>query len=415
MKKNKKNSIKVFFSNVKEKVVKFYDKKIKKSKLKFNLLETLIIILIVFGLGLVTGGVIMYGKGTFSSNSLSFNEFVGTYNEIVDNYYQDVDKDKLLESGISGMLRFLGDPYSTFMTKEEADDFNEDIDGTYQGIGAEIKYNDDKLPTIGRVFDNSPAYMAGLLTDDILLKVNDIDVTKQSLSEIASIVRGDKDTEVLLTVKRDGKEQVITIIRGVVDNISVTSEIIEKNNKKIGYIYISVFAANTTNQFKNELKDLEDKGIDSLIIDVRGNTGGYLTTATDIISMFMKKDAPIYQLKTKEEIEIVYDKTDESRDYPVVILADGASASASELLVGAFSEIYHSEIVGTKTYGKGKVQKVLTLSSGALYKYTYQEWLTPEGNYIDQKGILPTVEIPYEYSKEGKDNQKDKAIEIISK
>ena len=407
MKKINKNSIKKVWPNIK--------KRFKKNKLKFNFKETFVIMLIVFGFGMVIGGIIMYGKGPLNSSSMSLNEFVSTYNEIVDNYYQDVDHDKLLESGISGMIRYLGDPYSTYMSKETAEEFNEDVEGTYQGIGAEIKYNDDKLPTIGRVFDDSPAEKAGLKENDIILKVNDVDVTKKSLSNIASIVKGDKDTSVNLTIKRDNEEKVLTISRDVVDSISVTSEIIEKNNKKIGYLYLSVFAANTTKQFKKELESLEKDGIDSLIIDVRGNSGGYLTTVSDIISMFMKKGEALYQLKTKDKIEVIYDETDESRDYPVVVLADSSSASASELLVGAFEETYHSEIVGTKTFGKGKVQKVTTLSSGALFKYTYQEWLTPNGNYIDKAGIEPTVEIKYEYNEKGKDNQKDKAVEVISK
>ena len=409
----KKNSSKN--KNIFKKIANFYDKKIKKSKLKYNILELIIIIVIVFGLGLIIGGIVMHSRGSFKGSEMSLNEFISTYNEIVENYYQDVDKDKLLESGISGMLRYLGDPYSTYMDKDSATEFNEDVDGTYQGIGAEIKYNSDNLPIINRVFENSPAEKAGLKANDIILKVNDEDVTKLSLSALADKVKGDKETDVKITIKRDGEEKEYTLTRAIVDGLSVTSEVIEKNNKKIGYIYISIFASNTTGQFKKELEDLEKKGIDSLIIDVRGNHGGYLTTVTDIISLFIKKDAPIYQLKTKENVEIIYDKTDESRDYPIVVLTDGISASASELLAGALSETYGATIVGTKTYGKGKVQRVSTLSSGAMFKYTYQEWLTPNGNYIDQKGIEPDVEIKYEYNEKGIDNQKDKAIEVISK
>lgn len=406
MKKNK---------SIKKKIIDFYKKSIKKSKLKFNMLETIIIMLIIFGLGLIVGGIVMYGRGSFNGSSMSLNEFISSYNEIVNDYYQEVDKDKLLEAGISGMIRYLGDPYSTYMNSEAASDFTEDVDGTYQGIGAEIKYNDDKRASIGKVFASSPAEKAGLKENDIILKVNDIDVTKKSLSEIASIVKGEKDSSVKLTVLRDGKELTFDIVRAVVDNVSVISEIIEKNNKKIGYIYLSVFASNTTKQFEEELKKLENEKIDSLIIDVRGNSGGYLTTASSIISLFTKKGEVIYQLKTKDKLEIVYDETEESRSYPIIVLTDNSSASASELLVGALSETYGAKIVGTKTYGKGKVQKISTLSSGALFKYTYQEWLTPKGNYIDGVGIKPDVEIKYEYSKEGIDNQKDKAIEVISK
>ena len=131
--------------------------------------------------------------------------------------------------------------------------------------------------------------------------------------------------------------------------------------------------------------------------------------------MFTKKGEVIYQLKTKGNTEKIYDKTGEYREYPVVVLADGGSASASELLVGAFMETYNATVVGMKTYGKGRVQKVTTLSSGALYKYTYQEWLTPKGNYIDQVGITPNIEINYEYINDNKDSQKNKAIEVLSK
>ena len=391
-----------------------YNKYVKKSKIRFSIPETLVIMTIVFGIGLIVGGVLMYWKRAFDSSKISLNEFTATYNEIVDNYYQEVDKEELLEAGISGMVRYLGDPYSTYMSKDAAEDFNEDVEGTYQGIGAEIKYSEDNLPMIGRVFENSPAEKAGLKENDIILKVNDEDVTNKSLSDIASIVKGDKGTTVHITIRRDNDENEYELTRGVVDNVSVTSEIIEKNNHKIGYIYISIFASNTKKQFEKELKHLEDNGIESLIIDVRGNTGGYLTTVSDILSMFMKNGEVIYQLRTKEKVEIIKDKTDESRDYPVVILADGGSASASEVLVGAFSETYNSQVVGTKTFGKGRVQKVFTLSSGALFKYTYQEWLTPNGNYIDQAGIIPDIEIAYEYNKDGIDNQKEKAIEVLS-
>lgn len=410
MKKKKKN----IFNRINNSVKNFINKKIKKNKTKFTMMEVIIFMLIVFAFGLIVGGVIMYGKGSFSGSS-SLNEFVMAYNEIHDSFYQDVDDEKLLEAGISGMIRYLGDPYSTYMSKDQAQDFNDDVEGVYQGIGAEIRLSDKNEVTIGKVFENSPAEKAGLLENDILVRVFDKEIKGMSLSQIASIVKGEKGTEVTLQIIRDGKEKEIKVTRDTVDNISVVSEIIEKNNKKIGYLYISIFASNTAKQFEKELNNLEKQEIDSLIIDVRGNSGGYLTTVSDIISLFTKKDEPIYQLKTRDKIEISYDKTDEKRDYPIVVLADGGSASASELLVGALKETYHATIVGTKTFGKGKVQKVATLSSGAIFKYTNQEWLTPNGNYIDEVGITPDVEIKYEYSKEGADNQKDKAIEVISK
>ena len=412
MKKKKKRNL---FKKLKDKIKVFYIKKVKKSKIRFSMFETIIFMLIVFAFGLIIGGIIMYGKGSFSKSSTSLNEFVMAYNEIRTSYYQDVDDEKLLEAGISGMIKYLGDPYSLYMDKDLASDFNDDVEGTYQGIGAEIKLDDNKNVTLGKIFENSPAEKASLKEGDILLEVNGKNIKDMTLSEIAGVVKGKKNTDVTIKISRNKEEKLLTITRDTVDNISVTSEIIEKNNKKIGYIYISIFASNTAKQFEKELLNLESKKINSLIIDVRGNSGGYLTTVNDIISLFIKKNEPIYQLKTKDKIEIIYDETDDKRDYPIVVLTDGGSASASELLVGALSETYKAKIVGTKTYGKGKVQKVSTLSSGAMFKYTYQEWLTPNGNYIDKVGITPDVIEKYVYNKNGEDNQKEKAIEVISK
>lgn len=394
------------------KFINLFDRVFKSNEIKYSIRETIILMIIVFGLGLIIGGIIIYKK---SNNKTILNEFVTTYDEIVNNYYQKINENELLEAGISGMIKYLGDPYSTYMNKIDAENFNEDVDGTYQGIGAEIKYNESNLPSIGEVFKNTPAMRVGLKENDIILKVNDIEVKDKSLSDIADIIKGKSGTKVNITILRDNVEKKLTIERAVVDNISVYNEVINTNNKKIGYIYISIFASNTTKQFKENLEKLEKEKIDSLIIDVRGNTGGYLTTVTDIISMFTKKGDIIYKLKTKDKNEDIVDKTIEYRNYPVVILADSGSASASEVLIGAFRETYNSKIIGERTYGKGKVQKVFTLSSGALFKYTYQEWLTPKGNYIDGVGITPDIEVKYKYISDNKDSQKNMAIEVLCK
>lgn len=394
-------------------IKKFYNKKIVKSKLRFSMSETIIFMIVTFGFGLFLGGVIMYGKEMFGSKS-SLYEFAKTYNELLDSYYKDVDSQELLNAGISGMVKYLGDPYSTYMSEEAAEEFNDEVEGVYHGIGAEIKY-DEKFENvyIGRVFENSPAEKAGLQTDDQLLKVEEEEIKGKSLSEIANKVKGKDGTKVKITIIRDGKEKIIELTRGTVDSISVMSEIIERDEKKIGYLRISIFAANTQKQFEKELLNLEKENIDSLIIDVRGNSGGYLATVDDIISLFTKKGDIIYQLKTKDKIEKIEDKSKDERKYKIVVLTDSASASASEVLAAALKETYHAEIVGTKTFGKGKVQRVYTLSNGAMVKYTFQEWLTPEGNMIDGEGVTPTVEEKYVYDESGFDNQKEKAIEVL--
>ena len=185
------------------------------------------------------------------------------------------------------------------------------------------------------------------------------------------------------------EEKTFEVKRKSIDIQSVTSNIIEYNNKKVGVITISLFAANSANQFKTELEKIEHDGIDSLVIDVRSNSGGYLTTVTDILSLFVKKGEVIYQLKTKDEIEKIYDKTDEKRDYKVAVLVNGGSASASEVLASCMKETYKAYVVGTTTYGKSKVQKTQDLSNGTSIKFTFQEWLTPSGNSLGGKGMEP--------------------------
>ena len=406
--------IKKMFKNIKNKLKKAYDKNITHNKTKFNIKETILFMTITLVFGLFIGGILMYGKGNFNNNSL-LHEFASTYNEILDSYYENVDKDKLLESGISGMMKYLNDPYTTFMSKETALIFNDEVEGIYHGIGAEITYNDsENTVSVGKVFDDSPAFKAGLKEKDIILKVNGTDITGKSLEEIASMVKGEDNTKVSITVLRDSDEIELSITRGPVDNISVIADVLTVDDKKIGYLNISTFANNTYKQFKKELENLEKDNINSLIIDVRGNSGGYLTTVTDIISLFIEKDEVIYQLKMKDNTSIIRDRTSEKREYPIVVLVDHNSASASEVLAGALQEAYHATVVGTKTFGKGKVQKVRTLSNGALIKYTYQEWLTPKGNYIDGTGITPDEVIEYAYNVEtGEENQLTRALEIL--
>ena len=414
MKKISKKIKKKKNDNIFKKIKKWYINKIRKNKLKLSLSETIFVMVITFMIGLIIGGIVMFGKGPFGSDK-SFNQFIATYNEINDFYYKEVDSEKLLESGIKGMVSYLGDPYSTYMSVETANEFNEEVEGVYHGIGAEITYKEDKKVHIGKVFADSPAEKAGLKTDDILIKVNNEDITGLSLSEISSKVKGDVGTDVKITIIRDKEEKEISLKRDNVDTISVTGEVIERDDKKIGYLNVSIFAANTSKQFETELKKLENNKIDSLIIDLRNNQGGYLNSVTDIISLFIKKGLPIYELKIKDDIEIIYDKTDEERKYKIVVLVNSTSASASEVLSGALQETYKATIMGTKTFGKGKVQKVYALPSGALVKYTYQEWLTPLGNYIDGKGITPDIEVKYIINDKGIDNQKEEAIKYLLK
>ncbi len=408
--KRKKNVFKTFFANIK--------KKITKGKNKFTIVESISFMVITFALGMIIGGIIMYGKGSYAGNmSPAFDDFIATYNDILNNYYQPVDGDKLLEAGIEGMVKYLGDPYSTYMNEEDTNDFNIVLDGKYSGIGAEIQVMEDPYRLIiANIYEGSPAEKAGLKKDDIITAVNGESIEGLQASEVSSKVKGTKGTEVELTVKRGDDTFTVKITRDNVDLKSVASEIIENKGKKIGYIYVSVFAENTDSQFKAEVEKLEKEKIDCLIIDLRQNTGGHLKTVTNMISIFMKKGEIVYKLKTKDQIEDFKDETDEHRTYPIAVVIDSGSASASEVFTAALKEKYGAKVIGETSFGKGKVQRAYTLSTGAMIKYTFQEWLTPEGNSIDGEGIKPDIEVEYKYSEKDKyDSQVLRAIEEMSK
>ena len=346
-------------------------------------------------------------------------KFVDAYDAIVNNYYKEVDKDKLVESAINGMVSSIGDEYTSYSDKDVTDNFNEAVNGKYMGIGALIMKNEKDL-VIYKVFEDSPSYRAGLKDGDIILKLDDKDTKDMSVNDIASIVKNDDNKEVKLLVKRGEENLDITIVKDMVELPVVSGKVINHNDKKIGYISLSIFSSVASEQFNKELVKLEKEGISGLVIDVRGNSGGYLTTVTDIASYFLKKGDIIYKLEVNDKVTVRKDKTKESRDYPVAVLIDKNSASASEILASSIKESYNGYVVGTNSYGKGTVQQTLVLSDGSMIKYTIEKWLTPLGNWINEEGVIPTnyVELSSEYLNNPvfeNDNQLNEALELVSK
>lgn len=346
-------------------------------------------------------------------------KFVDAYDAIVNNYYKEVDKDKLVESAINGMVSSIGDEYTSYSDKDVTDNFNETVNGKYMGIGALIMKSENDL-VIYKVFEDSPSYRAGLKDGDIILKLDDKDTKDMSVNDIASIVKNDTNKEVKLLVKRGEENLDITIVKDMVELPVVSGKVINHNDKKIGYISLSIFSSVASEQFNKELVKLEKEGISGLVIDVRGNSGGYLTTVTDIVSYFLKKGDIIYKLEVNDKVTVRKDKTKESRDYPVAVLIDKNSASASEILASSIKESYNGYVVGTNSYGKGTVQQTLVLSDGSMIKYTIEKWLTPLGNWINEEGVIPTnyVELSSEYLNNPvfeNDNQLNKALELVSK
>lgn len=361
--------------------------------------------------------VITGGKNYFVL-SKDLDKFVEVYETIANNYYDDVDKDKLIEEAINAMVSSVGDEYTSYVDSENTAEFNELVNGTYEGIGCTIQLQETGIVVI-EVFEDGPSDKAGLKPNDIILKVDELDATTISADEVSNYIKNESDAKIEMVVKRGEEERTINLTRGTVETPVVSSAIYEQNGKKVGYLSISIFSSVASKQFNAKLDSLEDEGIDSLIIDVRDNNGGYLATVTDIISELLPKGKVIYQIETDDKKESTKDKTFASKDYPIAVLVNGASASASEILAAAIKESYDGYVVGTTTFGKGTVQQTKQLSDGSMIKYTIENWLTPDGNWINDTGIEPThvVELSDEYYSNPiieNDSQLQKALELVS-
>ncbi len=391
--------------------------------IKFNLLEVIIIMIITIIFGIVLGTLITtskeYGGGIVKKSNNEISVFEDAYERIINEYYEDVNKTKLIDAAIKGMFDYLGDPYTTYMTEEETESLMERLNGEYAGVGMEITKNDDGKVKVVRVFKNSPANEIGVKTGDIILTIDGQELTSLSITEAANLIKGEAGTKVKIKILSNDAEKEIEVVRRVVNIDSVSYKTITANNQTIGYISVDLFAANTSKQFKEALEDLQKSNISGLVIDVRNNTGGYLDVVSEMASLFMDKSHIIYQLQTKDKIDKVYSTGQKNLDLKIAILINEVSASASEILASALNESYGALTVGTKSYGKGTVQKAITLDNGATLKYTIQKWLTPKGNWINETGITPTnyVELSADYTNnpiEANDNQLQEAVNLLT-
>lgn len=423
-KKNFFNKIKAFFTKKRSKPVKEVEEDddnirevIVERNSGFNTVEVLVIVLISALFGLIAGFVLSYSRTTGTEVSEEVKEIISTYDSIVKNYYGEIDENELLDAAVSGMVNTLDDPYSFFIDSDDAESFNETVDGSFVGIGATVEWADNKFRII-EILADSPAKKANLKVDDYIIRVGDTSVDGKTLDELTELIRGKKGTKVNITVLRGEEELTIAVERDIVEIPSVSGMLIDDS---IGYVEIESFASNTAEQFEVELKKLEKKKIKSLIIDVRDNPGGRLGEVDDILDLFLAKNKVLYKIETKDKIEKIYTEDATKRSYPVAVLVNYDSASASEILAASFQDNYEkATIVGTVTYGKGTIQKAVKLSSGSTVKYTTQKWLTPKGVWINEVGIMPDtlIEQSNDYcTNPGIDNdvQLQKAIEILKK
>lgn len=367
-------------------------------KTGFNTIEVVLIAILALAFGGVVGVVLAYTAKPLSiitntDSPSDIQEVEKIYDNLLSKYYGEIDKQTLSDAAIKGMIEALNDPYSTYIDAENTDDFDEQIYGYYVGIGTEITLNDENQFEVTNIFENTPATDANIELHDIVVKVNNEDVSGKTVSDIGKLIQGEIGTNVTLTLRRGEEEFDVTITRDRIDLISVTSQIFEKDDKRIGYIKITNFASNTFNQFQTALNELEENDIESLIIDVRDNLGGQLEVATQIASLFLTKDKVVYQLNTNGIIQPIYSTGPGSFQKPITVLINGATASASEVLAIALQESADATVIGTTSYGKGTIQESYKLSTGATIKFTVQEWLSPNGNTVNEVGVKPDIEV----------------------
>ena len=329
-------------------------------------------------------------------------------------FREDVTDEELTEGLYKGYMAALGDPYSNYFTKEETDEIFDNLKGEFYGIG--VVMSQDRTTGVIRatqVYENSPAAKAGLKEGDVFLQVDDHEITDESIDEVASWVKGDKDTAVTLRVLRpDGEEVEVTAIRDVVKAITVQYEMKENQT---GYIYIQEFDDVTLQQFQDALTDLESQGMEGLVIDLRNNPGGNLDTVVDMLRLMLPK-GDIVSIRDRNGEQKKYTSDgDHVFEKPLVVLVNQYSASASEIFSGAIQDCKVGQIVGMTTFGKGIVQDILTLGDGTSMKLTTAEYFLPSGRSIHGEGVAPDVEVEFVYDEVNpeSDNQLDEALKII--
>lgn len=338
---------------------------------------------------------------------------IGTY------YYQtEIDRDAEANAIYKGVVSSLGDPYSEYYTPEEYQDLMSDTQGIYYGIGAYVSMDKDtNLPRITGTIKDSPAEKIGLKANDVIYKVADESVQGMTLTEVVGMIRGEIGTKVKLTIYREGESDYLEfeVTRDKVEAQTVNTTMLEDD---IGYLGITEFDSVTTEQFKEGMKELRSKGMVGLILDLRSNPGGSLAAVCDIARELLPKGDIVYTVDRDGNREDYECDGKNEIDIPVVVLVNGYSASASEILSGAIKDYGVGIIVGETTYGKGVVQRIFPFTDGTAVKLTISNYFTPNGNDINGVGITPDVEIALDsqkYNEDGTDNQLNKAIEIIKK
>ena len=334
------------------------------------------------------------------------------FRSVIDEYYKgDIDEEKLLDSTIKGYVDGLGDKYTTYMPKEEWDEFQESALGNFVGIGIYMTENSDELIEVVSPMEDSPAKKSGIMAGDIIVEVNGESVIGQSTDIVSSKIKGEEGTNVSIKIKRNDEYLTFDLVRENIKIYHVYSEILDNN---VGYISLITFDTGCADEFYKKLTELKDKGITKLVIDLRNNTGGIVNESLNIAEMFINKGNKLLITEDNKNNKVTtYAKSDAIVDMDVVVLCNKYTASASEILIGALRDNNIAKTVGTQTYGKGVIQQIFKLKDGGALKITTEEYYTPNETKINKVGITPDVEVELKDGEE--DTQLNKAIEILNK
>ena len=379
-------------------------------------------VLLVFGAFGRKGAGAVIGLGDAGADELLSDQTldkIQTIEDTIDKYYKDeVDREAEADGIYKGLVDSLGDPYSVYYTEEELEDLMSDTAGVYYGIGAYVSYDDEiGFPRVSGVIPGTPAENAGIISDDIIYEVDGESMAGLELADVVSRIKGPEGTTVNIVLLRGAKrdEVEVDVQRSAVEVPTVNVKMVgEKEN--IGYLQITEFDEVTPDQFTEGMAELREKDMQGLIIDLRSNPGGSLAAVCDIAEQLLPKGLIVYTVdKYGNKDEYKCDGQNQI-DVPVVVLVNQYSASASEILAGAIKDYELGSLVGTTTFGKGIVQRVIDFKDGTAVKLTVSDYYTPNGNNIHGIGIEPDVEVEFDadaYAEDKTDNQLDKGIEVM--
>lgn len=331
-----------------------------------------------------------------ASQFSSFQPLEEMYTILLTRYLEEIDSETLIEGALEGMAGSIGDPYTEWLDEAESSSMDEDIQGSFEGIGAEVMKEGEFVRIVSPIA-GSPAEEAGLMPNDLIVEVDGESVADLNINEAVGLIRGPQGTEVDLLILRGESEFTVTLVRDSIPVESVRYEL-DENHPTIGYVHITNFNIPTYDEVVEAIVELQNQGAEQFIFDVRGNPGGLLNSALDISNIFVEDGQPLMQSQGRDEEPFIYiADSEEFGDFkfsePSVLLIDGGSASASEILAGAMSQSAGITLIGTPTFGKGTIQNIQELSSNGEVKFTAGRWLTADGDWVNEEGIQPDIEV----------------------